>query len=545
MAHHVTSKDIPAQGEKLKGSHVNKIMLISTVVFLVGAVGCFLMFNSGNHFVRDGFSYSWLFAFVYFSTLSLGGCFWVTLHHLTNSGWGVSVRRLMENLGFVFPFMALMALPILLQPSVQNDLFEWIKRHREVALLPTVSHDNHDKDHGDAEGKDEHHSSLEEEVTEMHSVEHVAYRKEEHKDEAHATTDPSDCATNSDCAKSSDCDSHCDSHYSKDPEKIAAHVAAEEAELSDAPFLVGDDLTAEALHGTHDPHDHLLYVKTFYMTSGKWMQRIVLMFLCLGGAVYIMRRVSIKQDTDPKPTVKRLIWNRKFSTLAMPIFALVVTFFAFDFVKGLDYKWFSTMYGVYFFAGCAINSMAVLILTLTWLRSKGYLQTVTSTEHYHVMGKLMHAFVIFWAYVSFSQFMLIWYANITEETSYFLLRNTESWNTWSSILVWMHFALPFALMLHHKAKKKPVLAAAAACYLLVLHILDVYIMIIPERGPSLTAAAGMDPQLFLSHDAFWGDILAFVTIGAFFLTVFLFNLRSARLYPNRDPRILESANLHN
>ena len=529
MAHHVTSKDIPTEGESLKGSHVNKIMLISTVVFLVGAVGCLLMFNAEDHFVRSGFSYSWLFAFVYFSTLSLGGCFWVTLHHVTNSGWGVSVRRLMENLGFVFPFMALMALPILLQPKVQNDLFEWIKRHREVSLLPMKHHDEGDHK---MEDKDKH-SSLDSKELERHAIEHVALQPKEESQKGESKSYGKEKAYKG---------AH---HYLSESEEIAKYVAEEEAKLAKASFIVSDSTTSDALHGTHDAHDHLLYVKTFYMTSGKWLKRIALMFLFLGGGIYVMRRVSIQQDTDPKPTVKRLIWNRKFSTIVMPIFALTVTFFAFDFVKGLDYKWFSTMYGVYFFAGCAINSMAVLILALTWLRSKGYLQTVTSVEHYHVMGKLMHAFVIFWAYVSFSQFMLIWYANITEETSYFLLRNTENWNTWSSILVWMHFALPFALMLHHKAKKKPILAAAAACYLLVLHILDVYIMIIPERGPSLTAAAGMDPQLFLSHDAFWGDLLAFVTVGAFFLTVFLFNIRSARLYPNRDPRILESANLHN
>jgi len=242
----------------------------------------------------------------------------------------------------------------------------------------------------------------------------------------------------------------------------------------------------------------------------------------------------------------------------------VVTFIAFDFIMGLDFTWFSTMWGVAFFAGCAINSMAVLILTLTWLRSKGYLLGVTSEEHYHIMGKLMHAFVIFWAYVSFSQFMLIWYAGIPEETRYFILRNTGEWNLPSILLVVRHFAIPFAVLLPHYVKKKTVLIVPVCLYLLAVHVLDIYIMIMPERGPSLTAmnhyghklsgqadkhgvteaVKGGDIDLFVSHSAWLGDVVAFITVGAFFILAFVTILKRGSLFPNRDPRILESANLH-
>jgi len=458
MAHNVTSKDIPVNGEKIESKHLALPKLIALGIFVVGAIISGILFT--NDTWGPGFAYSWVFAFMFFISLTLGGAFWMILHHVTNSGWGVSVRRLMENLGFVFPFFAIIALPLLV-PSVQNDLYEWMDLHREAMV--------HDAENG----------------------------------------------------------GHAASSYGN--AKHALHLK---------PAL-------NVATGEEPDHvSHLLYVKSWYMNLPFWLSRVIGFFVLLGGGIYLLRKISIAQDTDPNHGVERLIKARKLSCIVMPIFAVVATFIALDFMMALDYKWFSTMYGVYFFAGCALNSMAVLILTLTWLRSKGYLQVVTSKEHYHIMGKLMHAFVIFWAYVSFAQFMLIWYANITEETSYFLLRNSDQWWIWSLSLPFLHFALPFVLLLPHYAKKVTKIVVPICIYILVMHVVDLYIAVIPERGPSLTTAAG-NPELFVSHHAYLGDIVAFLTVGAFFLFLFLRNIGSANLYPNRDPRILESANLHN
>ncbi|GAA5494636.1 hypothetical protein Rhal01_00799 [Rubritalea halochordaticola] len=482
MAHHVTSKDIPANGEKIAKSKVALLQMISLGVFVVGAIASYLFFT--NETFGSGYAYSWLFAFIFFITLALGGCFWTTLHHVTNSGWGVSVRRLMENLGFVFPFMAIIAVPLLI-PSVQDDLYEWMNRLRFVEQ----------------------------------TVEAKAVVVDGVKDGYQAVP-----------------------------------VAGSENIDQNNPGGGYTSPAKEQLKATHDAHDHLLINKLWYMNLEFWLGRVIFFFVALGAGIYFLRKISIAQDTDPNPTTRRLILARKLSCAVMPVFAVVATFIAFDFMMGTDYKWFSTMYGVYFFAGCALNSMAVLILALTWLRSKGYLQTVTSPEHYHIMGKLMHAFVIFWAYVSFSQFMLIWYANITEETSYFLLRNSSdgstNWNLWSTLLVFLHFALPFAILLPHYMKKKIKFIVPICIYLLIMHIMDLYIAIIPERGPSLSvmdklAKTNGDILLTANYPAYLGDIVAFITVGAFFLFIFVRNIASANLYPNRDPRILESANLHN
>src|SRR6185295_10442581 len=124
-----------------------------------------------------------------------------------------------------------------------------------------------------------------------------------------------------------------------------------------------------------------------------------------------------------------------------------LTFAACDWFRSLHYSWFSTMWGVYIFAGAAGSSMSLLVLVITGLRKAGYLRDVVTMEHFHFMGKWMLAFTVFWAYIGFSQYMLIWYANIPEETEFFILRNTESWNLLSLLLVIGRFFIPFALLL--------------------------------------------------------------------------------------------------
>ena len=238
---------------------------------------------------------------------------------------------------------------------------------------------------------------------------------------------------------------------------------------------------------------------------------------------------------------------RFHSTYTLIIFALTITFTGFDFMMGLDYKWFSTMWGVYLFAGSALNSMAVIILVCTWLKSQGHLKHVTTGEHFHIMGKLLFAFTVFWAYISFSQFFLIWYAGFCLKKSNFLIRNTGNWNIAMIALVFGHFVVPFVVLLQAWLKKSPKALSIMAVYTLCMHVLDHYLITIPERGISL---GNIDHKVFGDIQvsipgASWGDIFAFVTIGSAFLFFLLRAVGQHSLYPNRDPRILESANLSN
>jgi hypothetical protein len=426
MSHHVTSADIPVNGERLDPSKVSKVKLLSLVVAVLGSLASVWLLFFAPEKYQGNYAYSWVFALYFFLTLAIGGCFWTLLHNVSNSGWGTAVRRIFENLGSVFPWMAIFALPLAF-PQVQQYLYEWMNLHREA--------------HGDVK---------------------------------------------------------------------------------------------EHLHHTN----HLLYNKYFYMNIPFWYGRFVFYFVGLGAVIIGLRKLSTAQDTDPEPTTKRLFRARFHSTYTLIVFALTITFTGFDWLMGQDYTWFSTMWGVYLFAGAALNSMAVIILTAAWLKNNGYLKHVVTEEHFHIKGKLLFAFTVFF---------LIWYANITEETKYFLIRNTGGWNTGMLFLVFGHFVVPFVILLQSRFKRNWNILSIIAVYTLVMHVLDHYLITIPERGISL---GNIKPEVFgpiqpVIPGAFWGDILAFVTVGAGFLFFFLRALGQHALYPHRDPRILESANVSN
>ena len=145
MAHHfVTSADIPVDGERLVNSKVESAKrLAGGTAALTGLVSAYFLFGPSEKITAQ-FAYSWLFAFFFFFTLAVGGCFWTLLHNVSNSGWGTSVRRVMENLGSVFPWMAIFAIPFAC-PQVQKYLFEWMNIHRsaEGNVKEWLHHHNH------------------------------------------------------------------------------------------------------------------------------------------------------------------------------------------------------------------------------------------------------------------------------------------------------------------------------------------------------------------------------------------------------------------
>lgn len=453
MAHDfVTSADIPVDGERISSSKLDSVKRIAGgAAGLLGLISVYLLFFAPAK-MAGSYAYSWLFAFFFFFTLAVGGCFWTLLHNVSNSGWGTSVRRIMENLGAVFPWMAIFAIPLAI-PSVQHWLYEWMNTHREVG------------------------------------------------------------------------------------------GSIFEGNVKSLFGFYGTESKKEALEAGHHA---LLVNKQWYMNQFAWYVRFAFYFLGLGLVIRGLRKLSTNQDTDPNPTTKNLFKARKHSTYTLVIFAITITFAGIDLLQGMKFDWFSTMWGVYLFAGAALNSMAVIIITATLMQKGGYLKRVVGPEHFHIMGKLLLAFTIFWAYISFSQFFLIWYANITEETSWYLIRNTGGWNTASIALVFGHFVVPFVVLLQAWLKKNPKLLSIVCVYTLLMHILDYYIIVIPERSVSLMNLIPDYKGVTTSiPGAFWGDILAFLTVGSGFVFFYLRSLTQTATYPHRDPRILESANVSN
>ena len=276
--------------------------------------------------------------------------------------------------------------------------------------------------------------------------------------------------------------------------------------------------------------DPLLDAKRGYLNWEFFLGRAVFFFVALSVVAYLLRRYSVRQDRDGNP--KFTIWMRRAAFVGLPVFALCLTFGAFDWLMSLNWHWFSTMWGPYLFAGTAGSSMALLILVTAALQKAGYLREVVTLEHYHIMGKWLLAFTVFWAYIGFSQYMLYWYANIPEETQYFIVRNTESWNTLNWFLVIFRFFVPFAILLLRYVKKSLTWICVISGWVVFMQLVDMYVIVLPAlHGTGI-------------HLSFI-DFLPLIGIGGTLVFFYLRLVGKTSLFPVRDPRLIESLRLVN
>jgi hypothetical protein len=383
----------------------SKLGGLPNMLLISGAVGLVLT-AIGGFIDKQQFAYTYLFAFAVFFTLIMGAAFWLCLHHATDSEWSVVIRRQIENIASLFPYLAIFFLPALL---CANILWKW--------------------------------------------------------------------------------------------------------------------------WGLPDGVDPLLDVKRPYLSEWFFLLRLVLYFGIVSLVVLSLRGHSVKQDSDGKGAHSYSM--RKFGVGGIPAVALTITFGGFDWLMGLDYHWFSTMWGVYLFAGAAGSSMALIVLVINALKKRGYL-SIVNNEHYHIMGKFMLAFTIFWAYVGFSQYMLIWYANIPEENIYFIIRNQGNWVWLTTILVFFRFFVALPILLTQWVKKNPNYLAFVAYGMIAMQVLDIFIIVIPALRKT---GFGLVDVVYA--------LCPLVGIGGILAWLFLRKLSDSALFPTRDPRLALSINLHN
>src|SRR3954468_12844745 len=272
-------------------------------------------------------------------------------------------------------------------------------------------------------------------------------------------------------------------------------------------------------------HEENLDSKRAYLNFPWFFIRAIIFFGFWIVASQLLRRFSARQDKDGNPLFT--IWMRRVSFISLPLFALCLTFGAVDWMMSLNYHWYSTMFGVYIFAGTAGASMALLVIVITALRQAGYLNGIVTLEHYHIMGKWMLAFCVFWAYIGFGQYMLIWYANIPEETAYFIRRNVESWNVLSTFLVVGRFFIAFPLLLLQGPKKHPHRLCLLAGWIVIMQALDMYIVVLPSLH-----GAGVQISIW--------DFVPLFAIGSTLAFAYFRIVGRSSLFPNRDPRLIES-----
>ncbi|MFH1842226.1 MAG: quinol:cytochrome C oxidoreductase, partial [bacterium] len=204
-------------------------------------------------------------------------------------------------------------------------------------------------------------------------------------------------------------------------------------------------------HAGLSGHQELLDHKAPYLNTTFFYIRWVVYFVIWSGLALYYWRKSLQQDRTGEPRLSITLESR--SGPALVLFALTVTFASYDLLMSLDPVWFSTMFGPYYFAGGVVGFYAVLTLITFWLQGRGRLARVINLEHLHDYGKLLFGFVFFWAYLAFSQYMLIWYANIPEETGWIIRRQSSGWGWLALVLLFGHFLLPFAGLISRYAKR--------------------------------------------------------------------------------------------
>lgn len=375
------------------------------IALIVGGAGLLL---SAVGFFLDAkqFYHSYLAAFVFWTTIALGGLFFTMLHHLTGATWSVVLRRFSEAIMVILPVLAILFLPII--PGM-HDLYHWT--HEEA-------------------------------------------------------------------------------------------VAA----------------------------DHILQQKEPYLNIPFFLIRAVFYFGVWFLLARTLKKYSTQQDNAPEPSLTDKM--RRFSAPGMLLFAVTLTYAAFDWLMSLNPHWYSTIFGVYIFSGSLLSVLAFILLAALYLRGKDVLQSVITLEHYHDLGKLLFGFTVFWAYIAFSQYMLIWYGNIPEETEFFLQRWEGSWKYVSMVIVFFHFALPFLILVTRAAKRNLALMKVMGFWFLIIHYVDIHWIVMPTlhtEGFSLS----------------WIDFTTLIGIGGLFVWYFWKQFAQQATVPINDPKLQSSIQFTN
>jgi hypothetical protein len=295
-------------------------------------------------------------------------------------------------------------------------------------------------------------------------------------------------------------------------------------------------------------HDPILQAKSWFLNEGFFLARIAYYVVFFSVLVWALRRSSFAQDTDR--TAGHTHRLHAISAAGIPLAAVTLTMLAFDCLMALSYHWFSTMYGVWFFALSIRLALAFTVIATYRLSRGGWLDGILNQAHRHVLGCLMLAFTVFWAYISFSQYFLIYTANIPEETFWYNIREfdpvTGAKNQWwgvSLYLIFGFFLLPFLTLLFYRTKIVAGRLLAVATLIFVGGLVDLWFNAVPRQINAAGTPEGFVVAPFLtSHLAV--DVLAVLGFGALVVAVLLRAAGRHETIPVHDPRILESIHYH-
>lgn len=282
--------------------------------------------------------------------------------------------------------------------------------------------------------------------------------------------------------------------------------------------------------GFFDPADPNLRFKAIFFSQPFYLARSAAYFVIWIVLAVALHRNSVAQDGGRN---LRAYENTKWwSGPGLLVLTVTVTMASVDWVMSLDPFWYSTIFGIYVFSGGGLAFMAALTTASLTLRSQGALKRSIHVEHYHDLGKWMFALTVWWAYIAFSQYMLIWYADIPEETAFFKGRFTGTWMWVTVALVIGRFVVPFLLLMSRSAKRRLGVLWFAGVWILVFHFVDLHWLIAPsvhEHG-------------FHFH---WMDVATLMAVGGVFALAFWRRLRRHAMVPAGDLRLEQALAHHN
>ncbi len=467
---------------KLTGPWASAWKVFATVGFL-GVLG------AGAAFTMDPrrFAFSWMFAYVTCLSIALGSLFFVLIERLTSAHWSVTVRRTAEFFSYGILALIPLFIPVLMS---MGHLFPWL--HASEHETPAAVHGSLDL------------------ITPAYAQEHAAPPAPGD----HAATPAHGGAPA--------------------PTGHGAAAPATPAAFEGDPAAHGASPAAHAQHEAHALiHNEVMAKKSAYLNKTFFYVRACFYFLIWTILALRLFGYSTAQDTskDPQLTLRA----QAFAPPATLLFALTLTFAAFDWIMSLEPTWFSTIFGVYFFATGVVSSYAVLILTTLALRKAGPLEGAVTVEHFHDLGKLMFGFLVFWAYIGFSQFMLIWYAALPEETTWYHNRwDHDPWAAVSMFLLLGHFVFPFFWTISRTFKRNVGRLRISAAVILVMHVVDMYWFVMPNY--------------LLGKDGFsfsWIDIACLCAVGGTYGAVVFYRMTKFSLVPVGDPRLERSLHFQN
>ena len=291
------------------------------------------------------------------------------------------------------------------------------------------------------------------------------------------------------------------------------------------PIVFGMSHLYEWTHADIVNADAVLAGKRPYLNTPFFLIRAAIYFAGWNGVSYLLNKWGLEQDQSGDPRYARRM--QMLSGGGLLVYGLFITFASFDWLMSLEPHWFSTIYGVLIMGGQGLSALAFLITALVWLARRPPLRDIVAPSHFHDLANLMLAFVMLWAYFSFSQYLIIWSGNLPEEIAWYLHRLQTGWRLVAVALVVFHFSVPFLLLLSRAVKRAPGILVKVALGILVARLIDLFWLIAPEfhrQGISVS----------------WMDIVLPLTLISIWVGCFLWQLRGRALLPVYDPQFEEA-----